>query len=289
MYASIFAFPLLMGPYQQKSQKVDLLLHFKIWEHSKRRMILVVLLWKLTFPMLKIPWKLFCLGFRLSNMEYKMRERGAATAGESRWGQGLEFPAQINPACPCRQDHTAAWLQLCQKANTSQPGPASCICSQGVMLTQSSELPVPDSRATLTFHFGVGLPLVEPAPEGFAVVLCTLQGSEVQAACWARLLIAKLIHTAGTLAELPTVLRPTKKREKDDFAKSPFCVIGMLHVCENTGNRRGDSALGDQCFLYGPLIFMVPKTKQSNWHELSTWIAADSAKMQPSRGESCLH
>lgn len=76
MYAStLFAFPLLMGPYRQKSQKVDLLLHFEIWEHSKRRKILLVLLWKPTFPMLKIPWKLFCLGFRVSNMEYKMRKR----------------------------------------------------------------------------------------------------------------------------------------------------------------------------------------------------------------------
>lgn len=94
--------------------------------------------------------------------------------------------------------------------------------------------PCPESRAPLTFHFGVGLPLVEPAPEGFAVVLCTLQGSEVRAVCWAGLLVAKLVNTAGTLAELPTILRPNrekKRKKKKDFAKSSFGVIGMLHTC----------------------------------------------------------
>jgi len=61
MYAStLFVFPILMGLYQQKSQKVDLLLLFEIWEHSKGRKTLVVLLSELTFPMLKNPWKLFC-------------------------------------------------------------------------------------------------------------------------------------------------------------------------------------------------------------------------------------
>lgn len=63
----------------------------------------------------------------------------------------------------------------------------------------------------------------------------------------------------------------------------------MLHEYESTEEMRGHIVLGNQYFLYGPLIFMVPKTKQSSCHELSTWITANSAKTQPSRGESCFH
>jgi len=56
-----------------------------------------------------------------------------------------------------------------------------------------------------------------------------------------------------------------------------------------TEKTRGRTVLGDEYLLYGPLICMVSKTKQSSCHELSPQITANSAKMQPSRGESCFH
>lgn len=57
------------------------------------------------------------------------------------------------------------------------------------------------------FHFGIGFPLVEPSTERFAVVLCTLLGSEIQAIFITRVNIAQLIHTARTWTELATILR----------------------------------------------------------------------------------
>ena len=66
-------------------------------------------------------------------------------------------------------------------------------------------------RDQITFHFHIGFPLVEPSTEGFAVILCTLLGSEIQAVFITRVNIAELINTARARTELATILRPAKK------------------------------------------------------------------------------
>lgn len=78
------------------------------------------------------------------------------------------------------------------------------------------------SRGRITFHFSVRLPLVVPAPEGFAVVFRTLLSTEVQAIRWTRLLVTELINTTGTLAEFTAVLGPTKENTKQLFCKTYF-------------------------------------------------------------------
>ena len=50
----------------------------------------------------------------------------------------------------------------------------------------------------LTVHFGVGLPLVVPAPEGLTVVLSTLLGPEVHSVERAWPSVTQLVETAGT-------------------------------------------------------------------------------------------
>ena len=144
------------------------------------------------------------------------------------------------------------------------------------------------SCGIITFHFSIWLPFVVPSPERFAVVFCTLLGTEVQTICWTWLMMTKLINTTGTLAEFAAILWPKKTRKKKFFCKTYF--LCDWHVtCVLTEKTRGRTVLGDEYLLYGPLICMVSKTKQSSCHELSPQITANSAKMQPSRGESCFH
>lgn len=59
-----------------------------------------------------------------------------------------------------------------------------------------------------TFHLCVGLPLVEPAAEGLAVVLGALLGTEADPVGWARPGVAQLVETPGARTELSVVLRP---------------------------------------------------------------------------------
>lgn len=66
-------------------------------------------------------------------------------------------------------------------------------------------------RDQITFHFHIGLPLVEPSTERLAVILCTLLGSEIQAVFITRVNIAQLINTARARTELAAILRPAKK------------------------------------------------------------------------------
>lgn len=66
----------------------------------------------------------------------------------------------------------------------------------------------------ITFHFRIGFPLVEPSPERFAVIFCTLLGSKIQAILMARVNVAQLINAARTWTELATILRPTKKSKE---------------------------------------------------------------------------
>lgn len=66
-------------------------------------------------------------------------------------------------------------------------------------------------RDQITFHFCIGLPLVEPSTERFAVIFCTLLGSEIQAIFITRVNIAQLIYTARTWTELATILWPENK------------------------------------------------------------------------------
>ena len=57
----------------------------------------------------------------------------------------------------------------------------------------------------VTFHLCVGLPLVVPPPEPFAVVFRTLHGAEVNAIVGAFLAVAKLQSARGALTKLPTM------------------------------------------------------------------------------------
>lgn len=192
-------------------------------------------------------------------------------------------------------------IQLCWKANISQISQLNfyLLTSQCYLpkeygwFSAGSLLPamafVHQSCDIITFHFSVWLPFVVPSPERFAVIFCTLLGTEVQTICWTWLSITKLINTTGTLAEFATILWPKKKEEKKNHLQH-LLFMWLAHVtCTLTEKMRGCIISGDQYFLYKPLIFIVVKTQQSSCHELSTWITANSAKMQTSRGESCVH
>lgn len=57
----------------------------------------------------------------------------------------------------------------------------------------------------VTFYLCVGLPLVVPPSETFAVVFRTLHGAEVNAIAGALLAVAKLQSACGALTKLPAM------------------------------------------------------------------------------------
>lgn len=201
----------------------------------------------------------------------------------------------MNSACSYRWYHIRGRIQLCWKANIPQISQLNfCLLTSGGYLpkeygwiTADSLLPaiafVHQNCGIITFHFSIWFPFVVPSPERFAVVFCTLLGTEVQTICWTWLIIAKFINTTGTLAEFATILWPWKKRKK---------IIGNTYfLCDwhvtHTLTEKMRVVLENQYFLHKPLIFIVAKTQQSSCHELSSWITANSAKTQTSRGEQC--
>lgn len=64
------------------------------------------------------------------------------------------------------------------------------------------------SLGQLTVHFGVGLPLVVPAPEGLAVVLCTLLGPKAHRLRRTRPRVTQLVEAAGARTKFTIVLWP---------------------------------------------------------------------------------
>lgn len=142
-------------------------------------------------------------------------------------------------------------IQLCWKANISQISQLNfyLLTSRCYLpkeygwFSAGSMLPamafVHQSCGIITFHFSVWLPFVVPSPERFAVIFCTLLGTEVQTICWTWLSITKLINTTGTLAEFATILWPKKKkRKKKSFAALTFYVIGTCYMHINRENER---------------------------------------------------
>lgn len=66
----------------------------------------------------------------------------------------------------------------------------------------------------LTVHFGVRFPLVVPSPKGFAVVLSTLLGPEVQGIKRAGPGVTQLVETTWSWAKFAIVLGPRLGKEQ---------------------------------------------------------------------------